>query len=481
MKQHIALTGKAISLCAALIFAATIHAATLNVKNFGAKGDGKTLDSPAINATIEACVSKGGGTVTVPAGNYLCGSIHLKSNIELHLDAGATITATDQKGAYDPSEEFGFPEYQDGGHTYFHNSLIWAEGQTNVSITGRGMIDGLGLTRRDTETAGNVQGGSIGMGDKAIALKLCRNVLIRDITIYRGGHFAIIITGCEYATIDNVLIDTNRDGIDIDCCRNTTVSNTKVNTPHDDALVLKSSYALKKAVTCENILITNCTVTGYKLGTTLDGTYVPETVNWVCGRIKLGTESNGGYRNITISNCTCIHSSGLAFEEVDQGTMENIVVTGISMSHVHHYPIYITTGRRNRGPKERTDVSSARDISISNIVADDCDALSGIQVTGMEGHPIENVRLSNILLRFRGGGKKVDENYPELGEKYPEVAKFLGTCPAYGLFARHVRGLQLSDVTFILQQPDERPCIITNDVEDLRMRNVRTPEGWLDN
>ena len=479
MKQHITLTGKAISLCAALALAAATHAATFNVRDYGAKGDGKTLDSPAINAAIEACVSQGGGTVTVPAGNYICGSIHLKSNIELHLDAGATITATDQQGAYDPSEEFGFPEYQDGGHTYFHNSLIWAEGQTNIAITGRGMIDGQGLTRRDTETAGSVHGGSIGMGDKAIALKLCRNVLIRDITIYRGGHFAIIITGCEYATIDNVLIDTNRDGIDIDCCKNTTVSNTKVNTPHDDALVLKSSYALKKAVACENILITNCTVTGYKLGTTLDGTYVPETVNWVCGRIKLGTESNGGYRNITISNCTCIHSSGLAFEEVDQGAMENIVVTGISMSHVHHYPIYITTGRRNRGPKERTDVSSARDISISNVVADDCDALSGIQVTGMEGSPIENVRLSNILLRFRGGGKKVDENYPELGEKYPEVAKFLGTCPAYGLFARHVRGLQLTDVTFLLQQPDERPCIITNDVEDLRMRNVKTPEGWM--
>ena len=97
----------------------------------------------------------------------------------------------------------------------------------------------------------------------------------------------------------------------------------------------------------------------------------------------------------------------------------------------------------------------------------------------MEGSPIENVRLSNILLRFRGGGKKVDENYPELGEKYPEVAKFLGTCPAYGLFARHVRGLHLTDVTFLLQQPDERPCIITNDVEDLRMRNVKTPEGWM--
>ena len=469
---------KTICTACCLLWAAMMVAAPIDVRDFGAKGDGTTLDSPAINAAIEACVERGGGTVNLSAGTYLSGSIHLKSNVELHLDAGATILATDKAGAYDPSEPFGFPEYQDGGHTYFHNSLIWAEGQTNVSITGRGTIDGRGLTRRDTENAGNVQGGSIGMGDKAIALKLCRNVLIRDITIFRGGHFAIIITGCEYANIDNVFIDTNRDGIDIDCCKHVTVSNTKVNTPHDDALVLKSSYALKKPVTCENILVTNCTVTGYKLGTALDGTYVPETVNWVCGRIKLGTESNGGYRNITISNCTCIYSSGLAFEEVDQGTMENIVVTGISMSHVHHYPIYITTGCRNRGPKERTDVSTARDISISNVVALDCDSLSGILVTGMPGHPVENIRLSNISLRFRGGvTRTVSTDYPELGTKYPEPAKFLGTCPAYGLFARHVKGLYLSDVTFMLDSPDSRPCILTDDVEDMRMREVRTPEG----
>ena len=138
-------------------------------------------------------------------------------------------------------------------------------------------------------------------------------------------------------------------------------------------------------------------VTGFKLGTFLDGTYVPETVNWVCGRIKLGTESNGGYRNITISNCSCMWSSGLAFEEVDQGRMENIVVTNISMSHVHHYPIYITTGCRNRGPKERTDVSTARDIYINNVIADDCDSLAGIIITGMEGYPIRNVSFINVL------------------------------------------------------------------------------------
>ena len=299
---------------------AAMATGVFNVRDYGAKGDGKTLDSPAINAAIEAAVHDGGGQVFLPAGTYLSGSIRLKSNIELHLSAGSTILAAPASmKAYDPSESFGgFPEYQDGGHTYFHNSLIWAEGQTNVSITGHGMIDGQGLTKKDTEKAGVVQGGSIGTGDKAIALKLCRNILIRDVTIFRGGHFAIIITGCDRGTIDNVTIDTNRDGIDIDCCKYMTVSNTKVNTPNDDAIVLKSSYALKKAVPCEHILITNCLVTGYKLGTFLDGTYQPEAVNWVCGRIKLGTESNGGYRNITISNCTCMWSSGLAFEEVDQ-------------------------------------------------------------------------------------------------------------------------------------------------------------------
>ena len=424
-----------------------------DVRDYGAKGDGRTLDHLAINRAIDACVAGGGGQVRVPAGTYLCGSIHLKSRVDLHLMDGAVILAAPcEMKAYDESEVFGAPEYQDGGHTYFHNSLIWAEGQHNVSITGHGMIDGEGLTRKDTEKGGNVQGGSIGTGDKAIALKLCRNVTIRDITIYRGGHFAIIVTGCEIGTIDNVVIDTNRDGIDIDCCKYFTVSNTKVNTPHDDAIVLKSSYALKRPVLCEHILITNCMVTGYKLGTFLDGTYVPEIVNWVCGRIKLGTESNGGYRNITISNCSCMWSSGLAFEVVDQGRMENIVVTNISMSHVHHYPIYITTGCRNRGPKERTDVSTARDISINNVIADDCDSLAGIIVS-----------LSNIRIQYRGGGKKTVTPYREQGTNYPEP-RWAGPTPAYGLFARHVDGLWAHNGKFELMKEDERPAVVMEDV-----------------
>lgn len=446
-----------------------------NVRDYGAKGDGKTLDSPAINSAIEAASAAGGGQVLLPAGTYLSGSIRLKSNIDLHLTSGCVLLAAPaEMKAYDESESFGgFPEYQDGGHTYFHNSLIWAEGEENVSITGHGMIDGEGLTRRDTERGGNVQGGSIGTGDKAIALKLCRRVTLRDFTVYRGGHFAVIMTGCDLSTLDNLTIDTNRDGIDIDCCKYMTVTNCRVNTPHDDALVLKSSYALKKPVLCEHIAVTNCNITGYKCGTLLDGTYVPEKVNWVCGRFKLGTESNGGYRNIALSNCTFMYSSGLAFEEVDQGVMENITVCNITMSHVHHYPIYITTGCRNRGPKEVTRNSTARDIQISNVVADDCDSLCSIIVTGMPEEPVRNVWLNNIRLTFRGGGAKelVNKQYREQGANYPEP-KFAGETPAYGLYARHVTDLHVNDLTFRYEKPELRPAVVLDDVSNATLRGI---------
>ena len=449
-----------------------------NIRSFGAVGDGKSLDSPAINTAIESAFANGGGKIIVPAGIYLCGSIHLKSNIELHLLPGAIIKAAPASmKVYDESESFGgFPEYQDGGHTYFHNSLIWAEGQDNISITGRGMIDGEGLTKKDTENAGNVQGGSIGTGDKAIALKLCTNILIRDITIFRGGHFAIIITGCEKGTIDNVTIDTNRDGIDIDCCKYLTVTNTKVNTPNDDGIVLKSSYALKKPVPCENILINNCIVTGYKLGTFLDGTYIPEKVNWVCGRIKLGTESNGGYRNIAISNCTMMYSSGLAFEEVDQGRMENIAVSNITMNHVHHYPIYITTGCRNRGPKEVTSPSYGGDIMISNVIADDADSLAGIIVTGMKEEPLRNIRLHNIQIRYRGGGTSDlnKKEYREQGTNYPEP-RWAGPTPAYGLYARHVDGLTVRGLYLETIRPDYRHVVILDDVKNADIQDLTAP------
>ena len=456
------------SLTAQPVPAAVANSVVYNVREFGAVGDGKTLDSPAINKAIEVCAQKGGGTVYLPPGTYLSGSIHLKSNIHLYLDAGATILGAPQElKAYDPPEPFEGIAYQDGGHTYFHNSLIWGEDLVDVSITGRGMVNGGGLTRQDKP----VGGGSIGLGDKAIALKRCRSVLIRDITIFHGGHFAIIATGCHNMNIDNVTIDTNRDGINLDACTNVTVANSRINAPFDDALCPKSSFALGKPVITENITIVNCQVSGFEEGTLLDGTMKPSRVK--NGRIKFGTESNGGFRNIVISNVTFRECRGLALEMVDGGIMENISISNITMMEVDDYPIYITLGRRNRGPDSIT-IGTVRNIFISNVIATGIDTMSGVHITGLPGFPVENVRLQNIWLSYKGGGTKehAERVPPELDKGYPEPRR-IGFTPAYGVFARHVKGLELSDIRLDFVNEDLRPPLVCIDVDGLEIDNFK--------
>lgn len=468
----------AVSVCFAQKVTATSNGIFYNVKNYGATGNGKHLDQGAINKAIEACAGKGGGTVYVPAGIYLCGSIRLKSNINLYLDAGATILgAPPESKAYDEAEAFADTAYQDGGHTYFHNSLIWGEHLSNVSITGRGKIDGGGMTNKDHEHMGDPTGGSIGTGDKAIALKLCSNILIRDVTIFHGGHFAILLTGCDLVTLDNLTIDTNRDGIDIDCCTNTLVSNCRVNSPHDDAICPKSSYALNKPQITENLVITNCEVSGYEEGTLLNGKRIPAKAGWSNGRIKFGTESNGGFRNCVVSNCTFRNCNGLALEEVDGGIMENIIVTNITMQDITHYPIYVTLGKRNRGPKASTHMGTVKNILISNIYVTGADSLSGIQLTGTPGYPLQNITLQNISVQYKGGGTKEQgmKPFPELEKGYPEPF-LLGANPAYGLFARHINGLHLLNISFTTAKQDNRPALIAQDVNGLEIDRFKVPE-----
>src|SRR5438445_7211857 len=307
-------------------FSSSVRAPQLNVynvKTFGATGDGKMLDTAAINKTVDAAAAAGGGTVYFPAGNYLSVSIHLKSNIALYLDPGATIIAanTSDDAQYDPPEPNESDRYQDFGHSHWHNSLIWGENLTNVSILGPGMIWGKGLvrsgaqsrTKEQNDALNNARAGESktpfgypnprdavesGWGNKSISLKLCRNVIIRDISILHGGHFAILATGVDNLTIDNLKIDTNRDGIDVDACKNVRISNCSVNSPFDDGICPKSSFALGSARATENVTITNCQVSGYDEGTLLDGTYKRAFRNQngtfsPTGRINFGTESNG--------------------------------------------------------------------------------------------------------------------------------------------------------------------------------------------
>ena len=459
---------------------------TFNVRDYGATGDGNSLDSPAINRAIDAAATAGGGTVLVGAGTYLSGSIRLKSNIHLLVDAGATILGAPQNlNAYDETEPYTFGGYQDGGHCYFHNSLIWGENLTNVSISGNGMIHGGALARNDdllnrmcghdrwetpdkpaTEVFKPVR-----LGNKAIALKLCKNVLIRDVTIFHGGHFAILTTGCDNLTVDNVTMDTNRDGIDIDCCRNSMVSNCRVNAPGDDAICPKSTFALGRTVITENLTITNCQVCGFKEGTLLDGTMVP--VKNGNGRIKFGTESSGGFRNCAVSNCTFRGCRGLALEEVDGGILENITINNISMMDAQTYAIYIVTGNRNRTPG-LTTVSRMKNILISNVVATGVDRVSGIQITGLPEQPIEGVRLENIRLICNGGGTRAHAGQvpTELGNGYPEPRQ-ANLMPAYGLFARHVKGLELADINLSFLKDDLRPAVECMDVQGLEIDNFK--------
>jgi polygalacturonase len=414
----------------------------------------------------------------------LSGSIHLQSNIRLHIEAGATILGAPQSmNAYDETEPWTNNPYQDGGHCYFHNSLIWGENLTNVFITGNGMINGGGLVSTDgllDRMSGFTSGGGRAgaapvantpsrLGNKAIALKLCKNVLIRDITIFHGGHFAILVTGCDNMTVDNVTMDTNRDGIDIDCCRNTMVSNCRVNSPTDDGICPKSSFALGRNVITENLTIVNCQVSGFREGTLLDGTMIPARGG--TGRIKFGTEANGGFRNVTVANCTFRACRGLALEEVDGGILENITINNITMMDGGQYPIYITTGKRNRGPNI-TQPSRMKNILISNVIATGVGVSSGIQITGLPEQPIEGVRLENIRLEFVGGGTKEDADrvVPELGTGYPEPR---GTMSAYGVFARHVKGLELSNIHTSFVKEDVRPAIVAIDVDGLEIDNFK--------
>jgi polygalacturonase len=227
------------------------------------------------------------------------------------------------------------------------------------------------------------------------------------------------------------LIDTNRDGIDIDACANVTVNNCKVNSPNDDAICPKASYALNKPVTSENVIITNCTVSAFKEGTLLDGTCIPAAVGWSGGRIIFGTESNGGFKNCIVSNCIFRYCDGLALEEVNGGEMNNIVVDNSVMDNVHHYPIYITLGNRNRGPLATTHAGTIKNIYISNVRILNADTLSGIQIKGVPNQPVDNIELRNITIQYKGGGSKYSAHrvFTELGKGYP-APYLLGVMPA---------------------------------------------------
>ncbi len=469
-----------------------------NVRTFGAKGDGKTVDTPAVNKAIAAVAAAGGGTLVFPAGTYLCFTIHLLSNVSLYLSHGCTVQAADSPkpgettgyngGTYDAAENNDpWTPYQDYGHNHWRNSLFYAENQHDFGIMGPGLIWGKGLSHgsRVTESRGGYtafQAEQAGVGNKAMAFKNCRNVLLRDFQVLKGGHFALLATGVDNMTLDNLMIDTDRDGFDIDCCRNVRVSNCTVNSPWDDAICPKSSYALGYARSTDNVTISNNFVTGtYELGSVIAGTWKKFAAGEKTsrnGRIKCGTESNGGFRNITITGNVIEGCKGISLETSDGAYLEDIAITGNTIRDCVDAPLFLRLNRRNRGPKETMRQGTLRRVIIDGLVSYNSNASTASILSGIPENAIENVKISNCFFGHLGLPKDALTNWgeqskpmpdwhgikvPEIEDAYPELLRF-GPTPCHGMFIRHLKNLELSHVEFAPSNPDDRPALYLEDV-----------------
>ena len=433
--------------CSVLLFPLTaLAAAPYDVRGYGAKGDGATKDTAAIQSAIDAAARQGGGIVFVPPGNYLCGTLHLKSNITLELSAGATLTASRDRKDFAEYESLPFKPVDDAETTYFRYALLTGENLRHVAIRGPGVIDG------NREKRG---------GPKPVALKNSEHLSIRNVTIRNAPNYAVSLLGCTDVDVDGVVIlNAYSDGIDPDCSRFVRISNCYIDSA-DDAICLKTSQALGKPRPTEQVTVTNC------------------VLRTNCNNFKMGTESRGDFKNIVMSNCTMLRRdagraplSGISIESVDGAGIEGIAISNVTMRDAGT-PIFIRLGNRGRGMNPPTP-GALRHVSLSNIVAVGGSVASSI--TGLEGFAVRDISLSDINLTMNGDGDFDKLDVPEAADKYPEATMF-GPLPAYGLYARHVGGLTVRNLAVRWLKPDRRPALVFDSVRDVELNGFRFDEA----
>jgi polygalacturonase len=417
-----------------------------DVRDYGAKGDGKTLCTQAIQKAIDECSIAGGGTVYLPPGAFLSGTIYFKTGVTLKLAAGCTLLGSADLKDYPPT----VPALRSYTDNYTDKSLIYGENVERIGIIGDGVIDGQGASFK----------GPYKVRPYMIRFIECRNVTVRDVTIRNSPMWVQHFLACDDVRIAGITVrsnvNANNDGIDIDSCRRVVISDCNIDSG-DDAIVLKSTTAR----VCADVVITNC------------------VLSTRCNALKMGTESNGGFQNIAITNCVIYNTrlAGVALEIVDGGTMDRVAVSNIAMNGVGA-PIFLRLGNRARPFKEGMEtprMGAMRNITISNIEATGANP-TGCAISGLPDAAIENVTLSNIRLSFEGGGTKADAEraIPEMPTDYPEYRMF-GKLSAYGFFCRHVKGLKLLNVQLQLAKPDQRHAIVLEDVEDALLDCLDAP------
>jgi len=425
-----------------------------DVRLYGAVGNGNTINTAAIQKAIDAASAAGGGTVYMAGGTFLSGTLYLKSHVTLYIESGATLRGSTRL------EDFpvNIPEYRSYTDYYVTRSLIHAEKQSNITITGRGVIDGQGRTFHEKP-----------IKERPFLMRIieCNDVKVEGITLRNSPCWVQHYLACNNVVIENITVDSmatyNNDGIDIDSCDKVRIANCNISC-YDDAIVLKSTSDRA----CRNIVITNC------------------VLKTNCHAFKLGTESNGGFQNIAFSNSTIYDSTaGVALELVDGGEFDGVSVSDIMMSNVGN-ALFVRLGNRARPYKgtvagkggvtgsdfEITDkaarpgMGTMQNIIISNIQARGIHGV-GCAVAGIPGHEIKNITFDNIRMRFRGGGlpEAVERDIPEVEREYPDPNMF-GKLPAYGFYFRHVRNLRFSDAELSFEGDDHRPAVVCDDVKD---------------
>jgi polygalacturonase len=410
-----------------------------SVAKFGALADGRTPDTEPIQKAIDTCSAQGGGTVHLPAGRYLSGSILLKNRVTLHLDDGAVLL-----GSPNPADYRLIDPFREGTGNELGYAFVSAVDATDVGVSGPGIIDGQGK-----EVLAALKSGERNRRPFLLRFVRCNNVTLKDVQLRQSAVWTVHLSQCHNVSAERLNINShagsNNDGIDIDSCELVHVNECDIDTG-DDAICLKTTSQLP----CRDVTITNCRLRSN------------------CATIKAGTESAGNFDNIRISNCQLLDArlGGIKLLSVDGAILQNVDISDVTML-AGHIPIFLRLGGRLktfRPGDPKKDVGMLRNISIRGFKA--TAEGPGMVMSGIPGHPIQKVVMDDIDLNLAGGASKEDAAamLPEAIEAYPEITMFGKHLPASLLYARHVAGLEITRLTSTFAQPDERPEKVMLDV-----------------
>jgi polygalacturonase len=443
----------ALAFGASLVAANSASAAgTFNIRDYGATGNGSSNDSAAIQKAVDAASAAGGGTVRVPSGTYKsANTIHLKSNVIVQLDSGSTIAGASGTG-YDAAESNQYDQYQDYGHSHFHDAMFSGDRLTGIGFVGSGTIDGGGHL-----ITGNPDKGE---ADKILSLTRCTGLTLNGVQFRRGGHFAILTNNCNNITSDGLRIDTasDRDGWNVISASGVTVTNADISA-NDDALVFKSDYALGAKLPNGHV-----TVTGSRLSAQC------------CNALMFGSETCGDFSDYQFQDITITGAdkSGLGMVSMDGANISDVHYRHIAMTGVRS-PIMQKIGTRKRCGNS-PGIGHISNITYDDITATGASPSFSPTLWGQSGgNRISGVTFNNVHITVPGGNGTMPASVPSDNGDYNPNS--IGTRPAYGWYIHNANNITFTDSSVDFADDDGRPAVIANAGSNLTFNRFTVEKG----